>query len=103
MHVLQNNQRELFHGVALSLGGYNISHTDWPPGAADISFSLRRVIIDSLDQMGRSDASDENRRPRSQEEDNDVWLAAESRLGFGLRDIPNDAIAEGWFNPDNLE
>lgn len=102
VHVRQKRSEEeqAFHGVGLSLGGYNIAHTDWPPGAADISFSLRRVIVDSLDASGQTLDEDSPALPAQLERGGVIWSEAEARLGFGLRDIPNDAVTEGWFNQD---
>ncbi|EJD53206.1 hypothetical protein AURDEDRAFT_53952, partial [Auricularia subglabra TFB-10046 SS5] len=90
-HAPQDDSK--VHGVALKLGGYGVAHTDWPPGAADISFSLRRVIVDALDDS-------ENACARTDDAGSDISRQAEARLGFGLREIPDNAVTEGWFNPD---
>ncbi|KZV87381.1 hypothetical protein EXIGLDRAFT_773692 [Exidia glandulosa HHB12029] len=89
------------HGVGLNLGGYGTAHHDWPPGAADISFSLRRVIVDSLDDSGKNKEVEEETDGEAR--DRKVWREAESRLGFALRDIPDNAVTEGWFTPDGLD
>ncbi|KAF9010717.1 gamma-tubulin complex, DGRIP91/SPC98 component protein [Cyathus striatus] len=52
----------------------------WPPIGADLSFFLRTVIVDSLDQ------------------DNAGW-----RLGFAIRDFPTGPLREKWLKPSSLD
>jgi hypothetical protein len=73
----------------------------WPPGGADLSFLLRTVIVDSLDES----------RPNGIENDKDyskcvgtrstttVLEEAEWRIGFAIRDLPAGAGRDRWLNP----
>lgn len=62
----------------------------WPPRGADLSFSLRNVIDESLAERSPGYES---------EADNDIWLHGESRLGFSIRDLPVEDGRERWLNP----
>ena len=77
----------------------------WPPGGADLSFMLRTVIVDSLDEE-RSDGF------HADEGDDETTGAcacagargaaieeAEWRLGFAIRDLPVGAGRDRWLNP----
>ena len=76
------------HGIGLGRG---LAERDtWPPGGADLSFFLRTVIVDSLEE--KKDAyGDENIKS--------VWREGEFRLGFALRDLPVGDGLEQWLNP----
>jgi hypothetical protein len=74
----------------------------WPPGGADLSFLLRTVIVDSLDE-GRLDQSDgeesENENEMRGGSGSVVLGEAEWRLGFAIRDLPVGAGRDRWLNP----
>lgn len=76
------------HGIGLERG--LAARGTWPPGGADLSFFLRTVIVDSLEE--RKDAcGDDNYES--------VWREGEFRLGFALRDLPVGDGMERWLNP----
>ena len=71
----------------------------WPPGGANLSFSLRTVIIDSLE----NDNYHKFRKAREAPEEFDherlrILREAEWRLGFAIRDLPIGSEAR-WLNP----
>jgi hypothetical protein len=77
----------------------------WPPGGADLSFLLRTVIVDSLDE-GRLDGDDRSEDGEGGERwslggsrRNVVLEEAEWRLGFAIRDLPVGAGRDRWLNP----
>lgn len=71
----------------------------WPPGGANLSFSLRTVIIDSLEHdhyhefRKAREAPDESNSARVR-----ILREAEWRLGFAIRDLPTGSEAK-WLNP----
>ncbi|GJJ06800.1 hypothetical protein Clacol_000996 [Clathrus columnatus] len=74
---------ESLHGKTTAIGlrlaqGLGFSNKKiWPPKGSDLSFSLRNVIVNSLEEdLG----PDENIR--------DIIIDMEQNLGFGLRDLP---------------
>ncbi|KIJ50502.1 hypothetical protein M422DRAFT_224566 [Sphaerobolus stellatus SS14] len=74
------------YGVGLNPG---LSKTGaWPPGGADLAFSLRTVIDDTLDDHF---------------EENDPWYEGVSKLGFAIRDLPVGDGRESWLNPISIE
>ncbi len=85
-------------GLAPSLTDGDI----WPPGGADLSYSLRTVIIDSLDidYHGRQ-LSDQPTQQSGEDEQEGRKLAeeAEWRLGFAIRDLPVGSGRAKWLNP----
>lgn len=87
-------------GVGLSERGI------WPPGGTELGFALRRVIVDTLDEMKAekhsghdADSGDEEEAPK---EEVDVIKEAEWRLGFAIRDLPIDEARQDWLNPSSL-
>lgn len=62
----------------------------WPPGGSDLSFYLRTVIVDSLQESAAEVGIQENAK---------VWREAESRLGFALRELPTTGGKARWLNP----
>ena len=82
----QKSRQVLAPGIALNPA---LSKTGaWPPGGADLSFSLRTVIDDSLDD----DSS-------GREGMTEVWNEGASKLGFAIRDLPVGDGKESWLNP----
>ncbi|KAH9949631.1 Spc98 family-domain-containing protein [Amylocystis lapponica] len=73
----------------------------WPPGGADLSFHLRTVIIDSLeDGYGRHVTIGSSDSQGSISEGGDrVVEEAEYRLGFAIRDLPSGTGREKWLDP----
>ncbi|KIM78944.1 hypothetical protein PILCRDRAFT_10863, partial [Piloderma croceum F 1598] len=81
----------------------------WPPGGADLSFLLRTVIVDSLDE-GRLEGDDRGEDGDVDEKGNlggsgrnVVLEEAEWRLGFAIRDLPVGAGRDRWLNPTSIE
>lgn len=76
-------------GLGIGLGPGLTERDAWPPGGADLSFILRSVIVDSLEERtkGNKDADAEK-----------VWRESEVRLGFALRDLPIANGRDRWLN-----
>lgn len=69
----------------------------WPPAGADLSFHLRTVIIDSLeDGRSHNQATESNEKAPGSEK---IMEEAEWRLGFAIRDLPVGTGREKWLNP----
>ncbi|KIM23387.1 hypothetical protein M408DRAFT_77699 [Serendipita vermifera MAFF 305830] len=88
-------------GIGLGLG---LSERGvWPPGGAELGFALRRVIVDTLDEMVDPDAeSDESLFHKKGLPCGTVVKEAEWRLGFAIRDLPVDEGREEWLNPSSV-
>jgi hypothetical protein len=78
----------LFSGAAAD-GLAPHADADWPPRDADLGFRLRAVIVDSL-RAAAAEVGEVCGAP---------WRAAESRLGFAIRDLPVVTGQEGWLSP----
>ena len=81
---------------AVGLGLGLAERDSWPPGGSDLSYYLRTVIVDSLESLvrltdGQFDDSSEGRRR--------IFVEAEYRLGFAIRDLPAGSGRERWLNP----
>ncbi|KAH8119655.1 Spc98 family-domain-containing protein [Phellopilus nigrolimitatus] len=82
---------------------------EWPPGGSDLSFYLRRVIMDSLEHVrGTEDAKygmdNEQRFGDAPGLGTDeFWDEAESRLGFAIRDLPVGTGRDKWLDPTSIE
>ena len=77
-------------GQAIGLGHGLVKRDTWPPGGSDLSFFLRTVIVDSLEErkvMIDNTVSD------------NIWREGEFRLGFALRDLPIGDGKARWLNP----
>jgi len=78
----------------------------WPPGGAELGFALRRVIVDSLDEIRVEDTNVSS--PSSPESPGrgvpcrEVVKEAEWRLGFAIRDLPVNEGREEWLNPSSI-
>ncbi|KAG6828692.1 hypothetical protein H0H92_007054 [Tricholoma furcatifolium] len=82
-------------GLAPSL----LERETWPPVGSDLSFFLRTVIVDSIEDGAgaRFGAEyDESVKPR-------VLGEAEYRLGFAIRDLPTGSGRNKWLNPLCIE
>jgi hypothetical protein len=77
-------------GQGIGLGHGLAERDTWPPRGADLSFFLRTVIVDSLEE--RTDTS-------SDDNIQSVWKEGEFRLGFALRDLPVGDGMGRWLNP----
>ena len=70
----------------------------WPPTGADLSYLLRTVIIDALNddhphrQFDKVSASVEDK-------EQSVYEEAEWRIGFAIRDLPIGSGQAKWLNP----
>ncbi|GJJ06802.1 hypothetical protein Clacol_000998 [Clathrus columnatus] len=89
---------ESLHGKTTAIGlglaqGLGFSNKKiWPPKGSDLSFSLRNVIVNSLEEdLG----PDENIR--------DIIIDMEQNLGFGLRDLPLEDGQARWLDPVSIE
>ncbi|KAG5735482.1 hypothetical protein E4T56_gene11143 [Termitomyces sp. T112] len=91
----QQQQRPWAVGLAPSL----LERETWPPVGADLSFLLRTVIVDSIDNCWNRNfagcGGDE--KPRSC-----VLEEAEYRLGFAIRDLSTSG-RDKWLNPLSIE
>jgi hypothetical protein len=81
---------------AVGLGLGLAERDSWPPGGSDLSYYLRTVIVDSLESLvkltdGQFVDSSEGRRR--------IFVEAEYRLGFAIRDLPAGSGRERWLNP----
>ncbi|GJE94900.1 gamma-tubulin complex component [Phanerochaete sordida] len=70
----------------------------WPPGGSDLSFYLRRVIIDAL----KADYMPPDKHDEEDREKDSLLEEAEWRLGFAIRDLPVASRAR-WLNPRSME
>jgi hypothetical protein len=77
-------------GQGIGLGHGLAERGTWPPGGADLSFFLRSVIVDSLEER-KSAVGDDSVES--------IWREGEYRLGFALRDLPVGDGMERWLNP----
>lgn len=83
--------------------GLNPSLSDvgtWPPAGSDLAFSLRRVIVDTLDD-GRNETDDGERRTGHGKQRDEIWNQAEWRLGFIIKpfDDEDDEDEPAWADP----
>jgi hypothetical protein len=81
---------------AVGLGLGLAERDSWPPGGSDLSYYLRTVIVDSLESLvkltdGQFVHPSEGRRQ--------IFVEAEYRLGFAIRDLPAGSGRERWLNP----
>jgi hypothetical protein len=105
-------------GIGLGLG---LSERGiWPPGGAELGFALRRVIVDSLDEMKvEEDRAGVVVTPPSPpplgvplgvpldclgvvKPCEEVVKEAEWRLGFAIRDLPVSEGREEWLDPSSI-
>jgi hypothetical protein len=99
-----NNTVETDKQWAVGLAPTLTDRESWPPGGADLSFLLRTVIVDSLDE-GRLDGFDVDEGEGGDMRGADasgrgaVAEEAEWRLGFAIRDLPVGAGRDRWLNP----
>lgn len=77
-------------GQGIGLGHGLAERDTWPPGGADLSFFLRSVIVDSLEER-KNTMGDDNVES--------IWREGEYRLGFALRDLHVGDGKERWLNP----
>ncbi|KAJ3508339.1 hypothetical protein NLJ89_g5811 [Agrocybe chaxingu] len=80
---------------AVGLSPNLLERETWPPVGADLSFFLRTVIVDSLDQGKETEDGTFERE--------DVVEEAEWRLGFAIRDLPTGAGKDKWLDPLSIE
>ncbi|PVF92172.1 hypothetical protein CPB86DRAFT_791428 [Serendipita vermifera] len=89
-------------GVGLGLG--LSERGTWPPGGAELGVALRRVIVDSLDEMDQLDEPRRTNPPwrEKMKSDGTVLKEAEWRLGFAIRDLPVNEGREEWLDPSSI-
>ncbi|XP_006457353.1 hypothetical protein AGABI2DRAFT_79403 [Agaricus bisporus var. bisporus H97] len=73
---------------AVGLASALLEREIWPPVGADLSFFLRTVIVDSLEDTQRG-----HNLPKQ------VVNDASWRLGFAIRDLPIGSGRDRWLNP----
>lgn len=73
---------------AVGLASALLEREIWPPVGADLSFFLRTVIVDSLEDTQRG-----HNLPKQ------VVNDASWRLGFAIRDLPIGPGRDRWLNP----
>lgn len=91
-------------GIGLGLG---LSERGiWPPGGVELGFALRRVIIDSLEEIWEKEKQHKHAASHSVSSihrwSESVVKEAEWRLGFAIRDLPVNEGREEWLNPSSL-
>jgi len=103
-----NNMVAIDKQWAVGLAPALTDRENWPPGGADLSFLLRTVIVDSLDEErlhGLDVDVGDNAKMKSVEAGagasgrGTVLEEAEWRLGFAIRDLPVGAGRDRWLNP----
>ncbi|KAG6850437.1 hypothetical protein H0H93_013309 [Arthromyces matolae] len=87
---------------AIGLSPNLLERKTWPPVGADLSFFLRTVIVDSIDD---TDGWNDNLRDVDGAEKvrSRVLEEAEYRLGFAIRDLPTGTGKHKWLNPLSIE
>jgi hypothetical protein len=76
----------------------------WPPGGSELAFSLRRVVVDTLDE-GRIETDEGERKTGGGRQRDQIWNEAEWRLGFIIRPLEEDEDGESnpsWLDPTCL-
>ncbi|THH09217.1 hypothetical protein EW145_g2175 [Phellinidium pouzarii] len=110
VHGREDNAKQLDkHGrgqpwaVGLAFG--LTDRAQWPPGGSDLSFYLRRVIMDSLEYVRAAETVFDVEDAHSTEElgTDEFWDEAESRLGFAIRDLPVGKGRDKWLDPTLIE
>ncbi|KAI0686364.1 Spc98 family-domain-containing protein [Cytidiella melzeri] len=92
------------HSSVIGLSPELTASSSWPPAGADLSYLLRTVILDALDneypsrQLGEWRSSSEN---NGKEES--IYEEAEWRLGFAVRALPTGSGQGRWLNPRSVE
>lgn len=73
----------------------------WPPAGSELSYLLRTVIIDSLNNDFPQRQHEEHSQTRNMGGLNEEQLyeEAEWRLGFAVRDLPINSGQAKWLNP----
>ncbi|RXW25020.1 hypothetical protein EST38_g783 [Candolleomyces aberdarensis] len=69
----------------------------WPPVGGDLSFFLRTVIVDALNNGEQMD-DEEERKKRHVVIEEAAW-----RIGFAIRDLPTGHGRDKWLNPLCIE
>ncbi|KAF8332635.1 Spc98 family-domain-containing protein [Cantharellus anzutake] len=74
----------------------------WPPGGSELAFSLRRVIVDTLDEA-RLESEDGERRTGGGRLRDAIWKEGEWRLGFVIRPAEEDDQDDpSWLDPTTV-
>ena len=84
---------------AVGLGLGLAERDSWPPGGADLGFYLRTVIMDSLESLHGLERFDNNEHTGDSDGNKRIFVEAEYRLGFAIRDLPVGTGRERWLNP----
>jgi len=85
------NIKESKQPWAVGLSPDLLERETWPPVGSDLSFFLRTVIVDSLEQ--KPDISGDNNSS------DPVLSEAGWRLGFAIRDLPTGSGRDKWLDP----
>ena len=91
----ERNNQPWAVGLAFGL----TERAQWPPGGSDLSFYLRRVIMDSLEHVRDSENMFTDSEHKGELGDDEFWDEAENRLGFAIRDLPIGTGREKWLDP----
>jgi hypothetical protein len=72
----------------------------WPPGGSELAFSLRRVVVDTLDE-DRVETDEGERKTGGGLQRDQIWNEAEWRLGFIIRHLEDedDRGNPNWLDP----
>ncbi|KZT11083.1 uncharacterized protein LAESUDRAFT_365299 [Laetiporus sulphureus 93-53] len=84
---------------AVGLSSQLTEGDSWPPRGADLSYHLRTVIVDALQE----NLQDERRRVQPSTTYERLLQEAEYRLGFVLRDLSAGTGKERWLDPTSIE
>lgn len=97
-HARRHTQRRAPTLWVIGLSSALTESNHWPPAGADLSYLLRTVIIDSLDddyprrQLNRSNSLFDDGEQA-------IYDEAEWRIGFAIRDLPVGSGQAKWLNP----
>ncbi|KAL5501049.1 hypothetical protein ACEPAH_9436 [Sanghuangporus vaninii] len=94
---LSQNPADRLWPVGLAFG--LTRQAEWPPKSSELSFYLRRVIMDSLEHVRESENMFEDELHNDELGDDEFWDEGESRIGFAIRDLPMGSGGERWLDP----
>ncbi|KAL5522043.1 hypothetical protein ACEPAF_1899 [Sanghuangporus sanghuang] len=98
---LSQNPADRLWPVGLAFG--LTRQAEWPPKSSELSFYLRRVIMDSLGHVRESENMFEDELHNDELGDDEFWDEGESRIGFAIRDLPMGSGGERWLDPTLIE
>lgn len=88
-HDSAGNGNDVGRGWGVGLNPALSDRGAWPPAGSDLAFSLRRVIVDTLDDE-RTETEEGERRTGHGKQRDEIWNQAEWRLGFIIKPFDDD-------------